>query len=402
MIWATIVMALREIRRNTMRSMLTTLGIVIGVASVIAMVTLGRAVTERVTTEISNMGTNLLILVPGAQRHGPASAGATPFKMEDARAVSREIKAVDKVAPSASKSLLIVSGNQNWNTSVTGSNNDYLEVRNYKLMRGGHGFTDAQLQAGMPVCILGATVKKELFGPQDAIGSVIRVGSVSCTVLGVTEAKGKSAFGPDQDDFVVMPLSTFQRRISGNNDVTVIFISAATPRLITKAKDQIEVLMRERRRVAAGQSNDFSVEDIKEMSNTLGSVTGVLTALLGAIAGVSLLVGGIGIMNIMLVSVTERTREIGIRLSIGARAREVLLQFLIEAITLSIFGGAVGIVLGLSLSFVATQMMNLPFRILPGIVVVAFGFSAAVGIAFGYFPARKASKLNPIEALRHE
>jgi len=218
----------------------------------------------------------------------------------------------------------------------------------------------------------------------------------------VTAAKGKSTFGPDQDDFVVMPLATFQRRIAGNNDVSTIFVSAISGKLTTKAKDQIESLMRERRRIAPGQSNDFSVADMKEISNTLGNVTATLTALLGAIAGVSLIVGGIGIMNIMLVSVTERTREIGIRLSIGARAREVLLQFLIEAVTLSTFGGALGIVFGLGLSVAATRALSLPFSVGPDIIVIAFGFSGTVGVAFGFFPARKASRLNPIEALRHE
>jgi putative ABC transport system permease protein len=401
MIWATIVMALREIRRNTMRSVLTTLGIVIGVASVILMVTLGRSVTVKVASDIASMGTNLLIVLPGAERRGPASTTAPSFKIEDAKAIAREVKAADKVAPSANRNVLVVYGNRNWNSAATGSNNDYFDVRGFKIERG-QSFSDAQMRGGMPVCILGATVRRELFGPQDPLGAPIRVGAVSCTVIGVTAAKGKSTFGPDQDDFVVMPLATFQRRIAGNNDVSTIFVSAISGKLTTKAKDQIESLMRERRRIAPGQSNDFSVADMKEISNTLGNVTATLTALLGAIAGVSLIVGGIGIMNIMLVSVTERTREIGIRLSIGARAREVLLQFLIEAVTLSTFGGALGIVFGLGLSVAATRALSLPFSVGPDIIVIAFGFSGTVGVAFGFFPARKASRLNPIEALRHE
>jgi putative ABC transport system permease protein len=401
MIWATIVMALGEIRRNTMRSMLTTLGIVIGVASVILMVTLGQSVTAKVTSDISSMGTNLLIVMPGAERRGPASTTAPSFEIEDVKAIAREIKAADKVAPSANRSVLVVYGNRNWNTAVTGSTNEYFDVRGFTIERG-RNFSDEQLQGGTAVCVLGATVCRELFGSQDPIGASIRVGVVSCTVIGVAAPKGKGTFGPDPDDFVVMPLVTFQRRIAGNTDIGAIYVSAVNSRLTTKAKDQIDLLMRERRRIAPGQSNDFSVDDMKEITNTLGNVTNVLTALLSAIAGVSLIVGGIGIMNIMLVSVTERTREIGIRLSIGARAWEVLLQFLVEAVTLATFGGALGIVLGLGLSFAATRFLSLPFIVIPQIIVIAFGFSGSVGIAFGFFPARKASRLNPIEALRHE
>ncbi len=401
MIGTTILLAFREIRRNPMRSILTTLGIVIGVASVIAMVTLGRSVTARVTSDIASMGTNLLIVAPGAERHGPASASAPPFKMEDARAIAREAGAVDKVAPSASRGALIVYGNRNWNTTVQGTTNDYFDVRGFTLARGS-GFTEAQMQAGLPVCVLGDTVRRELFGPQDAVGASVRIGAVTCTVVGVTAPKGKAAMGPDQDDFVAIPLGAFQRRIAGNTDVSAIFVSALSRAKTTKASGQIEALMRERRRVAPGQADDFSVADMKEIGNTLSSVTTVLTALLGAIAGVSLLVGGIGIMNIMLVSVTERTREIGIRLSIGAREREVLMQFLVEAITLAVFGGTIGIVAGLALSFGATLAFGLPFAVRPDIVLIAFGFSGTVGVAFGYFPARKASRLNPIDALRHE
>ena len=401
MIWATILMALREVRRNKMRSFLTTLGIVIGVGSVIAMVTLGRAATAKITADIANMGTNLLIVSPGAERRGPTSGVAAPLKLEDARAILREVSAVDRVAPTASRSTLLVFGNRNWNTTVTGSTDDYFAVRGFKIALG-QSFSDAQLQAGAPVCVIGATPKKELFGAQDPIGASIRVGHIACTVIGTLVSKGQSTFGQDQDDFVVIPLATLQRRIAGNNDVSTIFISAVSDRMTTKAKQQIELLLRERRRVAPGQANDFQVQDMKEISATLGSVTGALTALLGAIAGVSLLVGGIGIMNIMLVSVTERTREIGLRLSIGARASEVLLQFLIEAITLSTLGGIVGILFGLAMSFAATRALKMPFAIGPDIIVIAVGFSGTVGVAFGFFPARRASRLNPIVALRHE
>ncbi|MBI2388411.1 MAG: ABC transporter permease [Deltaproteobacteria bacterium] len=401
MIWATILMALREIRRNTMRSVLTTLGIVIGVGSVIAMVTLGRGASARITADIANMGTNLVIVSPGTERRGPTSGSAKPFDLDDVRAIEREVSAASRVAPAAGRAALLVYGNKNHNATITGTTNDYLEVRGFGIALG-QSFSDAQLQAGTPVCLLGATVRKELFGPQDPIGATVRVGTVPCTVVGVLTSKGQSTFGMDQDDFLVMPLRAFHRRIAGNNDVATIFVSAVSDTATSKAKQQIELLMRERRHMAPGQQNDFAVQDMKEISNTLGSVTGALTALLGAIAGVSLLVGGIGIMNIMLVSVTERTREIGLRLAIGARGAEVLLQFLIEAVTLSLLGGAIGVVFGLALSYSAARALTLPFIVLPDIVVVAFAFSATVGVAFGFLPARKASRLDPIEALRHE
>lgn len=252
------------------------------------------------------------------------------------------------------------------------------------------------------MCVLGATVRRELFGAQDPLGASIRIGGVSCVVTGVLQSKGQSTFGQDQDDFVIMPLTAFQRRVAGNNDVGSIYVSAVSDSATDKAKAQIEALMRERRRVASGQNDDFSVQDMKEISKTLGSVTGALTALLGAIAGVSLLVGGIGIMNIMLISVTERTREIGIRLAIGARGREVLLQFLIEAVTLSAMGGIFGMILGSGGSFAATKALGIPFPVSVDILVIALGFSATVGIAFGFIPARKAARLKPIDALRHE
>ncbi len=400
MIWATIIMALREIRRNTLRSVLTTLGIVIGVASVIAMVTLGRGATAKITQEISGMGTNLLIVAPGSDRRGPTAASATALKLEDATAIRRDVQAVAEVAPTASRGVLAVFGNKNWNTVANGSTNEYFSVRRFVLAEG-ELFSETQLKGSL-ACVLGATVRKELFGSLDPLGASIRVGSAACLVTGVLVAKGPSTFGQDQDDFIVMPLLAFQRRISGNTDVGTVFVSAKSDQVTIKAKQQIELLMRERRHIAEGQANDFTVQDMQEISSMLGRITGSLTALLGAIAGVSLLVGGIGIMNIMLVSVTERTREIGIRLSIGARGKEVLLQFLIEAVTLSILGGALGVAVGLLASFMGARALNLPFAVVPEIIGVAFVFSATVGVAFGFFPARKASRMNPIEALRHE
>jgi putative ABC transport system permease protein len=401
MIWSTLVMSLREIRRNTMRSILTTLGIVIGVASVIMMVTLGRGATAKITADIASMGTNLLIVLPGAERRGPTSATAQALKLDDAKAIERDATAVELVAPSSSKTALVVYGDKNWSTAITGATNAYFEVRGFHFTRG-VSFSDTELAAGAAVCVVGDTVRRNLFGGQEALGATIRIGAMSCEIVGTLESKGQSTFGIDQDDFVVVPLAAFQRRIAGNTDIGAIFMSALNDRETSRAKAQVQSLMRERRRIPIGGADDFQVQDMKEISNTLGSVTGALTALLGAIAGVSLLVGGIGIMNIMLVSVTERTREIGIRLAIGARGREVLLQFLVEAVALSTLGGIIGAILGLGGSFGAARAFHLPFELLPDILVLAFGFSTTVGIAFGFFPAQKAARLNPIEALRHE
>ena len=401
MLWATLLMSFREIRRNTMRSGLTTLGIVIGVSAVIAMVTLGQGATARVTGDIAKMGNNMLMVMPGADRRGPTQTAASLFVPGDADAIRKEIRAVAEVAPASGKSALVVFGNRNHSATVNGSTNAFFTIRGYEIDVG-RTFSDAEAQGAQPACVLGSTVKKELFSAQDPLGALIRVGSVTCRVIGVLRGKGQSTFGMDQDDFLVMPLRTFQRRLAGNTDVGMIYVSATTEAAIPKAKAQIEGLMRERRRVAPGSEADFSVRDMKEIADTLSSVTGALTALLGAIAAVSLLVGGIGIMNIMLVSVTERTREIGVRLAIGALAGEVLLQFLIEAVVLSLLGGILGMLLGLGGSFLAASAFGLPFIVSPVVVVVALVFSAAIGVGFGYAPARKAARLNPIDALRHE
>ncbi len=398
---ATIFMAFRELRRNVMRSALTTLGIVIGVASVIAMVTLGRSATARVTQDIASLGQNMLMVFPGSDRRGPVSVAATPFRMDDVRAIEKEVGDLATVAPTASKSELIVYGNANHTTAVYGVTNTFFVVRSLKIQRG-RDFSDAELAGGNPACVLGETVRKELFGTQEALDSSIRVGTVACRVVGILEAKGQNTFGQDQDDFIVMPLTTVQRRLAGNSDIGMMYVSVAEEKAIARTKARIQSLLRDRRRIQPGQTDDFNVQDTKEIAKTVSSVTGVLTALLGAVAAVSLLVGGIGIMNIMLVAVTERTREIGIRLSIGALASEVLMQFLVESIMLCTLGGVIGVTLGLLGSYGATRALSMPFEVDPVIVLVAFVFSAAIGIAFGYLPARKAARLNPIEALRHE
>lgn len=401
MLLSAIFMALVEIRRNAGRSFLTGLGIVIGVAAVIAMVTLGDSATSKVKNDVASLGNNMLIVTPGNMRRGPVSSAATPFESADVHAIEEEIGGLLAVAPTSGKSTLAVFGNKNHATTVNGSTNAFLVVRGWK-MASGRNFTETEIRGASASCILGATVKKELFGSAGAEDAVIRVGTLSCTVIGVTESKGKSTFGQDQDDFLLMPLSTFQRRVAGTKTIDQVLVSVSPRRSTTSIVRQIEALLRERRHIQPGSEDDFEVRDMKEIASALSSVTATLTALLGGIAAVSLLVGGIGIMNIMLVSVTERTREIGLRLAVGALAHEVLLQFLIEAVVLSILGGTVGIALGLGGSFAATRAFGLPFAASSSVIALAFGFSAMVGIAFGYLPARRAARLNPTDALRHE
>ena len=401
MIGNTILLALREIRRNVLRSFLTILGIVIGVGAVITMVTIGGGATLQVQQQIASLGSNMLIVSAG-KRMGPGQASsAALFKEADAAAIDTEISDIAGVAPVTTQSLKAISGNQNWSTSVVGTDNRYLRVTN-RIIRAGRPFNDGELRAGASVCFLGETVKKKLFGSQEALGERIRLQKFSCEVIGLLEGKGQSSMGMDQDDLVVIPLRTFQRRVSGNQDVSLIQISVREGASTDKAKKDIERLMRERRHLGSSDDDNFTVMDMKEITNMLTGTTKILTALLSAVAAVSLLVGGIGIMNIMLVSVTERTREIGIRLAIGALEREVLTQFLVEAVVLSSFGGLIGIVLALGGSLWLSAVLNVPFVFNGGIVLIAFLFSALVGVIFGYFPALKAARLDPIVALRHE
>lgn len=395
-----LLLALREIRRNVMRSFLTILGIVIGVASVIIMVTIGGGATAQVSQQISSLGSNLLMIRVG-QRMGGGTSTAPSFDLDDVQAIYREIPSITAIAPSSSQRLVAVYGNKNWSTTATGINNEFFKVRNWTV-QAGRQFLDSELRSGKAVCLVGATVRKELFEEQDPIGGKIRMDTFSCQVIGVLEAKGQSTFGSDQDDLVLLPLRTLQRRISGNQDISLIQVSVAEGASTDKAKGDIESLLRQRRHISETENDNFQVMDMKEVTRMLTGTTQILTALLGAVAAVSLLVGGIGIMNIMLVSVTERTREIGIRLAIGAMEREVLLQFLVEAVALSSFGGLIGVIVALGGSVGLAKVLNVPFILNPGIVVISFLFSAAVGVIFGFFPARKAARLDPIDALRHE
>jgi len=401
MIWNALLLAMREIRRNVMRSFLTILGIVIGVAAVIIMVTIGGGATVQVTEQISSLGSNLLMVTPGQRLGMGQRSAAAAFEMDDVQAIIRDISSIAAIAPSAYRGATVVFGNENWSTNITGTTNQYFKVGNWTL-NSGRIFTESELRAGKAVCILGETVRKELFGGQEPLGQQVRLEKLSCHVIGLLQAKGQSTMGTDQDDLVLIPLRTFQRRIAGNQDIRLLQISVKDGESTQKAEQDITRLLRERRHISSNEEDDFSVMDMKEIAKMLSGTTRVLTMLLGAVAAVSLLVGGIGIMNIMLVSVTERTREIGIRLAIGALEREVLMQFLVEAVALSSLGGIIGIVLALAGAAALTDLMQVPFVFNAKIIFIAFIFSAAVGVIFGYFPARKAARLDPIDALRHE
>jgi putative ABC transport system permease protein len=400
MIWNAFLLALRELRRNVMRSFLTILGIVIGVAAVIVMVTLGSGATVQVSEQIASLGSNLVTLIPGQFGPGRGTTVA-PFNESDVEAIRRDIGGLKAIAPAATKSLVAIFANKNWSTAVTGTTNDYFTAANWTIERG-RIFLESELRGGKAVCVIGATVSRELFGAQDPLGGKLRLANVSCEVIGQLKAKGQTGMGRDQDDIILVPLRTYQRRIAGNRDVSQIQISVRDESSIDKVKAAIERLMRERRRLAPTAENDFSIMDTRQIAEMLTGTTRILTMLLSAVAAVSLLVGGIGIMNIMLVSVTERTREIGIRLAIGAYERDVLTQFLVEAMVLASFGGLFGVVLAVAASATLAQVLQVPLILSPGIMFLAFLFSGAVGVIFGYVPARRAARLDPIEALRHE
>ncbi len=402
MLYKIILIASSEILRNRLRSLLTMLGVVIGVGSVIGMVMLGDGATANVTASISALGENMMILSPGASRRGPGrvSTVASEFELSDARAIRRQVPGLAHVAPSAARQALVVFGSNNHQTLVMGTTPEYFEITGHSLGQG-RWMNAAELATGRPVCLLGQTVVEELFGGGQALGSAVRIGNLSCQVIGTLADKGTSTFR-DPNDVVVMPLRTYQRRVSGSTGVSTIYLSTMPGRSSRLVQYQTEVLMRERRHLTAGEASDFNVRDMAEIIEAVSATTSTMTALLGGIAAVSLLVGGIGIMNIMLVSVTERTREIGLRLALGARGTDVMLQFLVEAVVLSLFGGALGVLFGIALGTFGARLVGLPVTLSIPVIVMAFGFSACVGVLFGYLPARKAAHLRPIEALRHE
>jgi putative ABC transport system permease protein len=395
--------ALREIRRNLMRSLLTAMGIVIGIASVIAMVNIGKGASESITGSISKLGSNTLYISPG-QQHGPGnqSSVSVPFKTKDVEILKESVIALEAISPVEGATMTALYGDQNYQTSVKGVENGYFDVQELSF-KSGREFTNNELRSGLATCILGKTVVDKLFiKGEDPIGQKIRVKNFSCEIAGVLKPKGANTFGMDQDDVILVPLKMFMRRISGNENIHLIMAKVKSNIPLEEATVQIQQIVRERRHLKANEEDNFSVRSMSALLDTIGQITSMLTIMLGAVAAISLVVGGIGIMNIMLVSVTERTREIGIRMAIGAMPQDILIQFLIEAVVLSGLGGIVGVIFGISITMIVSHFMHFTLIIDPTITVVSLLFSMLIGIVFGIIPARKASNMNPIDALRYE
>jgi putative ABC transport system permease protein len=401
MFFTTIILALREIGRHKLRSFLTVLGIVIGVAAVVTMVTLGKGATAAVAQQISSLGANILQIRPG-QGFGRGGGGqqAPDFEMADVEAIQEQVAGVRAVAPQAQASGLAVRNAANWQTTINGTTSQFFTAQQWALTDG-RIWTDAEEQAGKAVCVIGSTVQQNLFPRDDPVGQRFRIRDLSCEVIGTLATRGQGGF-QDQDDVVLMPIKAVQRRFSGNRDIRFIMVAVDDAYDTQSVQSAIETLLRERRNVQRTGQDNFNIFDTKQISETLQGTTRILTAVMGAVAAVSLIVGGIGIMNIMLVSVTERTREIGIRLAIGAVGREVLLQFLVEAVVLACLGGLIGLLIALAATFFLAPVIQVPFLFDPQINLIAFSVSALIGVVFGYFPARRAAALNPIDALRHE
>lgn len=396
--------AITALLRNKVRSLLTTLGVVIGVAAVIIMQAMGAGATAMVSDEISSLGSNMLVVIPGgntSQMFGGGIASAPAFSLGDVEAIRRDCTAVRHVSAQDGRATRLVVGEDNRSTTLYGVEPEYFEIRDWGTVHG-RLFDAVDQRQATKVCVIGQSIVDDLFAGGDPIGAELRLHETTCEVIGVMRAKGVSTFGTDQDDIVFMPHSSFARRISGSDRIGTLNIAAASEAQTAAAKTQIELLLRERRRILPGEDDDFSVRDLREVQDVMARVTGVLTTVLAGVAAISLLVGGIGIMNIMLVSVRERTREIGIRMAVGARSRDILQQFLVESVILSAAGGLAGIALGVGGSWVAAQALELPFAVPLSAIGLAFGVSAAIGVVFGVFPARKAASLRPIEALRYE
>jgi len=405
--FASLRIAVRALMVNKMRSALTMLGIIIGVGAVIAMIAVGSGAKARIAEQIASMGSNILIVLSGSSTSGGMrfGSGTVPtLTVEDAKAIVNEIPAVRYIAPDLSGVAQVVYGNQNWSTVVHGTYPEVLEIREWPL-DSGRSFTQQDLDGATKVCVLGKTVAENLFGGIDPVGQVIRIKKVPFTVVGVLAPKGQSTWGQDQDDTIFVPLTTAQKKLFGTTFpgmVRVITVQAKGPDDVREAEVQITDLLRQRHRLQPNQDNDFSVRNLTEVMASAEQSANVMSLLLGAIASISLIVGGIGIMNIMLVSVTERTREIGIRIAVGAKSRDILFQFLIESLVLSMMGGTLGIAIGVAGTFVLSAITQWPTLFSIQAILLAFLFSGSVGVFFGFYPARKASLLNPIEALRYE
>ena len=402
MLGTTFLRAIRSIARHKLRSILTALGIIIGVAAVVSMVTLGKATTAAVQQSIASLGTNILQVRPG-QGFGRGGGGPRPpdFKPEDVTAIANQVAGVTAVAAQAQATATVIYEGANWSTTINGTTNGYFDVQPWPLTAG-RAFTPIEEAAGKSACIIGNTVSKNLYRGGQAVGTRMRIGAISCDVIGVLSTRGQSGFGGDQDDVVIMPIKAVQRRFTGNRDIRLILVGVDKAFASSTVQASIEDLLRERRNITTGKDDDFFVFDTKQINDTLTGATTALTSIVTAVAGISLIVGGIGIMNIMLVSVTERTREIGIRLAIGAVANEVLLQFLVEAIALSMLGGVIGLLLAQGVILALVPVLKVTYLFDLQINLIAFAISALIGVVFGYFPARRAASLNPIDALRHE
>ena len=401
MFGTTFILAIRSIFRHKLRSFLTTLGIIIGVAAVVAMVTLGKATTKAAQQQVASLGTNVLQIRPG-QGFGRGGGGPRPpdFKETDVEAISRQVVGVRAVAPQAQSSATVIYQGANWSTTINGTTNAFFQVQPWPLVSG-RIFTRAEEQAGKAVCIIGNTIRTNLFRGGEAVGDRLRVNGISCDVIGILSTRGQGGFG-DQDDVIIMPIKQVQRRFTGNRDIRLMLVGVDPAYDGAQVQESIKQVLRERRQISGGKEDDFNIFDTAQISATLTGITTLLTQIVTAVAAISLVVGGIGIMNIMLVSVTERTREIGIRLAIGAVASEVLMQFLMEAVVLSCLGGLVGLLVAQLVVVGLAPLMRVEWMFEPQINVIAFLVSALIGVVFGYFPAQRAASLNPIDALRHE
>jgi len=401
---ATIRIALRALRRNKLRSALTTLGIIIGVGAVIAMVGIGNGAKSQVEAQIASLGQNVVLIfsgswAPGGVRSGWGGAGT--LTVEDAEAIAREVRGVTRVSPEVRSREQVLASGLNWGTQILGEGHDYLDIRDWPLVDGAM-FTDADVRGASKVCLIGQTIVTQLFPNEDPLGQTLRVRNIPFTIVAVLSRKGLSVMGTDQDDVVIVPYTTSMKRLARRTNVNSIMVQTESSAVSARVQTEIAELLRQRHRIGSGREDDFTIRGQEEISQAATAATRTMTFLLAAVAFVSLVVGGIGIMNIMLVSVTERTREIGIRMAVGAHARDILLQFLSEAITLSSLGGIAGIALGFGAAKAISAAAGWPTVVSPGWVVLAFLFSAAVGVFFGFYPARKASRLDPIDALRYE
>ncbi|MRR56917.1 MAG: FtsX-like permease family protein [Deltaproteobacteria bacterium] len=399
--------ALRALRTNKMRSFLTTLGIIIGIAAVIAMVAIGTGASRIISDQIASIGSNILLVLPGSRTSGGLrlGSGITPtLTYDDAKAISRECPSVAVTAPIVRGAAQVVFGNMNWSTAVMGITPEYLTVRDWPVVEG-RSLSQSDVEGTTKNCLIGRTVADNLFGSEDPVGKIVRVKKIPFTVVGVMDRKGRSPQGSDQDDIVFVPLRTAQRKLFGSqfpNSVGSIMIQAKSEQELGRAEEQVNDLLTQRHRIGTSREVDFTVRNLSELLDVAEQSSKAMSLLLGAVASISLIVGGIGIMNIMLVSVTERTREIGIRMAIGAKERDILLQFLTEAVLLTLIGGIIGMLLGIGGAKLVSAVFDWPTLISFQAIAMAFGFSGAVGIFFGFYPARKAASLNPIEALRHE